>query len=136
MLLKLLTKKRSIPKASSSLAKTAIVSTAGLLASPGKSPDEAYRELFDDVQKLRVFEDGKTFGDMIPRKRARELRREYELARRDPDFDLQEFINRHFYELKFQKRDPYLPSSTTTPREHVTSLWAELRRRNLSLIHI
>ena len=122
--------KRLIPEKSKHLAKTAIVSTAGQLVSPGKSPDEVYGELFHDVQNARVYEDGKTFVDMIPKKRARELRREYEATRDDPNFDIEEFINRHFYQFKPKRGESYQPETSTTAREHVSALWEELRRRN------
>lgn len=112
------------------MAKTAIVSTAGQLVGPGKSPDEIYGELFHDVQTARVYEDGKKFVDMVPKRRARELRREYEMARRDPDFNIEEFINRHFYEFDPRRSEPYSPDADTTTRQHVSFLWDELRRRN------
>lgn len=122
--------KQSLPERSKQLAKTAIVSTAGQLMSPGKSPDESYAELFHDVQSARVYSDGKTFVDMIPRKRVRELRREYAMARKDPNFNMEEFVSRHFYEFRPRRGAPYVPDEQTTTRQHVTSLWKELGRRN------
>ena len=110
--------------------KSTVVSTAGIALPTGKSPDETYAELFQDVQDARVYADGKTFVDMIPRKRSRALAKEYEVASQDPDFDLHEFVNRHFYEFSPHRGEPYVPTKDTTAREHVAHLWPELTRRN------
>lgn len=123
-------KKPKIVTKSTDKVKTAVVQTAGSVAPTNKSPDEAMGELFDAVQRERIYTDGKTFVDMIPRKRARALAREYALERNDPDFSLNEFVNRHFYEFHPTKHIEYTPSNTTTAREHVTNLWPVLRRRN------
>lgn len=111
--------------------KTALVKTTGLLAAPGKSPDEALGDFFKEVQSSRVYADGKTFVDLIPRKRAREIIREYKLARQDPSFSLGDFVNRHFYEFApHKKEEKYIMSPAVNPREHVRLLWKQLERRN------
>ena len=110
--------------------KSTVVSTAGVAIPARRSPDETYAELFQDVQDARVYADGKTFVDMIPRKRSRALAKEYQMERLDPNFNLHEFVNRHFYEFNPHRSDAYRPGKTTTTREHVASLWKELTRRN------
>ncbi len=131
MLGRLFKKQPAIAKQSTDRVKTALVASAGTLIRTGKSPDESYSELFDEVQRTRVFTDGKTFVDLVPRQRVREIKREYMIAKKDPHFNLQEFVNRHFYEFNpYHRDDPYVPSDSTTAREHVTTLWDELKRRN------
>lgn len=110
--------------------KSALVASAGTLMPTDKSPDELYGELFHEVQKRGVYADGKTFVDMVPRKRARELKKEYKLESKDPDFNLNEFVNRHFYTYTPRRHVEYAPSEATTAREHVTELWRMLERRN------
>lgn len=110
--------------------KSAVVSTTGTLVPVTKSPDEVMGTFFEDVQRQRVYSDGKTFVDMVPRKRAKALAKEYALERHDPDFNLQEFVNRHFYEFNPSRRHTYVPTDETTAREHVANLWPTLRRRN------
>jgi alpha,alpha-trehalase len=110
--------------------KSTAVSTAGIVMPTRKSPDENYSDLFQAVQDSQVYPDGKTFVDLIPRKRSRALSKEYMLERPDPNFNLNEFVNRHFYEFNPHHGAAYVPSETTTPREHVSSLWKELTRRN------
>lgn len=123
-------KKPKIVAKSTDKVKTAVVQTAGSIAPTSKSPDESMGTLFDDVQRKQIYADGKTFVDMIPRKRAKALAKEYIVQKSDPDFDLNEFVNRHFYEFRPTKHIEYAPSETTTAREHVANLWPVLRRRN------
>lgn len=111
--------------------KTGIALSAGALVRAGKSPDEAYGELLTEVQHRNILGDGKTFVDLVPRKRARAIKQEYLLAKQDPDFDLREFVNRHFYEFAPHKaRSIYVPTPDTPVREHIKTLWGELTRRN------
>ncbi len=123
-------KQPKLLKKSTDKVKTAVVHTAGSLTPTGKSPDESMGELFDAVQKQRVYQDGKTFVDMVPRKRVKALAKEYSTERADPDFSLQEFVNRHFYEFRPPKHAPYVPAADTAAREHVKNLWPQLTRRN------
>ena len=109
--------------------KSALVATAGALIRTNKSPDEAMGDLFSDVQQHRIYDDGKTFVDLIPRKRMQQIKKEYLVERNDPDFDLREFVNRHFYE--FEHTAPTFHSDTKrTVREHIATLWTVLERRN------
>lgn len=109
--------------------KSTIVATAGSLFPTTRSPDEALGELFSDVQKSRIYGDGKTFVDMIPRKRMEQIQKEYLLLRNDPNFNLREFLSLHFY--KYSAYDaPYKPRPGATVREHITELWQFLERKN------
>ena len=107
----------------------AVVQTAGPLIPIEKSPDESMGALFNDVQISNVFPDGKTFPDLIPRKSARLLAKEYEAKRRAPNFQVDEFV-RHNFDQPHAWEAGYRPDDATTAREHVTALWTVLRRRN------
>lgn len=123
--------KRTKQKTVSDLAKTTIVKTVGQVKPVNQSPDEAYGELFSDVQENGVYSDGKTFVDLVPKKRAIELRRAYAKAVQQPGFDLHEFVNENFYEYSPHKAGShYVPDGTLPARQHVTELWSELERRN------
>lgn len=110
--------------------KSALVSTTGSLLRVDKSPDEALGELFRVVQKERVYDDGKTFVDLVPRGRMKAIQNEYLLAKDDPNFDLREFINRHFYEFAPHKANEFHTDTTRTVSEHIHLLWDHLKRRN------
>jgi len=111
------------------MVKSAVIKTAGPLVPVDLSPDESMSALFDAVQESRFFPDGKTFPDMIPKMRAKSLAKEYEARRIDPSFSMQDFVHSHFSEPYSWAHD-YRPDETTTARQHVTSLWKVLRRRN------
>ena len=120
---------RDMAKTSSDKIKSSLVATAGQLMRTDKSPDEGLGELFQAVQTGRVYSDGKTFADLIPKRRMHQIQQEYLLAREDSTFDLKEFINRHFYELDGHKT-AYKTNPNDTPREHIMELWDVLERRN------
>jgi alpha,alpha-trehalase len=126
---------RKIPKLSSiripreEAIKSALVNTAGALMLTKSSPDEALGDLFAAVQQHRVYDDGKTFVDLIPRGRMKQIQKEYLIEKQDPNFDLHEFVNRHFY--AFQHTSPsYHSDANRSAREHIAQLWSVLERRN------
>ena len=89
------------------------------------SPDEIYQELFDDVQRSRIFPDSKTFCDVIPRKYSpNEILDKYRQEKTKSTFDLSSFVSEHFI----------LPNPTTTINgnwtieEHCHRLWPLLTR--------
>ena len=109
--------------------KSAYVIATGGLKRAIKSPDEALGGLFSDVQEAQVYGDGKTFPDLIPRRRMKTIQQEYMLAKQDPDFDLRDFVSRHFYMY-----DPHKSEYRTNPehsmRQHIKELWSVLERKN------
>lgn len=109
--------------------KSTFVKTAGQLQPKGTSPDELLGELFEAVQKSHLYGDGKIFVDLIPRERLRHIRREYSIQKRDPSFDLREFVNLHFYRLHATDT-PYHADPTLSASEHITSLWDTLTKEN------
>lgn len=111
--------------------KSALVSTTGTLVRTGKSPDEGLGDLFAAVQKNRIYNDGKTFVDLVPRARMKSIQQEYLLAKEDPNFDLREFVSRHFYEFAPHKtKEEFKTDRSRTVSEHIHLLWDVLERRN------
>jgi alpha,alpha-trehalase len=107
-----------------------VASAGGLLARP-QSPDKALGEIFSAVQSSNVFGDGKTFADLVPKTRVRSIKQEYDLLKKDPNFDLREFISRHFYDLStVQKKDDYKVDLSDSIDQHIEKLWTHLERRN------
>jgi alpha,alpha-trehalase len=111
--------------------KSSLVLAAGQLIRSAKSPDEVLGELFADVQKQRIYGDGKTFVDLIPRRRAKAIQQEYNLSKKDPTFNLHEFVARHFYDLSTVRIPAQL---VMNPRDsiskHINKLWRNLERHN------
>ena len=73
MLRRVFKKKPKIIEKSTDKVKTAVVHATGPVTRTQKSPDEVMGRFFDDVQRQQVYPDGKTFVDMVPRKRAKAL---------------------------------------------------------------
>lgn len=109
--------------------KSTFVATAGGLFPTAKSPDEALGILFHDVQKSGIYGDGKIFADLIPLGRMEQIQKEYLLIKNDPDFNLREFLSRHFYKYSAYTAT-FQPVPGATPREHIASLWSHLERKN------
>tara|TARA_Y100000114_G_scaffold157257_1_gene188527 strand:- start:3973 stop:5553 length:1581 start_codon:yes stop_codon:yes gene_type:complete len=112
--------------------KSAMVNTTGrLLRASDKDVDDRLGELLADVQRMNVYGDGKTFVDLVPNRRLRSIKEEYKLLKKDPHFDLREFVARHFYDATegvYQRG--YESSPDHTPLEHIDELWKFLERRN------
>ncbi len=111
--------------------KSALVKTTGILLTTGKDVDENLGELLLDVQKMNVYGDGKTFVDLVPGRRLSSIKEEYKLLKKDPNFDLRDFVTRHFYDATegvYQR--VYESSPDHTPLEHIDELWTFLERRN------
>jgi alpha,alpha-trehalase len=125
---------RKIPKIplkipSEEALKSAIVNTAGALMLTKASPEEALGELFEAVQVDKVYSDGQTFVDLVPRGRMKKILKEYEEEKNKANFDLREFANRHFYAIKHHNKE-YHSNPDHTPREHMQELWKVLERKN------
>lgn len=112
--------------------KTSLVKTAGVLIKTKKGPDELLGELFLDVQNQQIYPDGKTFVDLVPKKRIKSIYDEYSLLKQDPNFDLRDFVSRHFYDLSttVHKKDPFDVRPEEGIESHIDRLWTHLERRN------
>jgi alpha,alpha-trehalase len=114
------------------LMKSSLVKASGALTRSRKSPDELLGELFGDVQSQQIYADGKTFVDLVPKKRIRSIKEEYKILKGDPHFDLREFVSRHFTDLSatVHKKEDFTTNQDDTVESHVTRLWEHLGRRN------
>lgn len=111
--------------------KTALVKSAGVLLKYDKDVDDRLGELLLDVQRARVYGDGKTFVDLVPTRRLKSIKEEYALAKQDPLFNLHEFVSRHFYDAT-EGVYPHVYESNRnhSALEHIDELWKFLERRN------
>lgn len=89
------------------------------------TPDKIYGELFHQVQMNKIFPDGKTFVDCIPKRAPKDIMYDYGL-RKGPQLDLRKFVEENF-DL------PETPQINYITREkdvvmHIKNLWGVLRR--------
>jgi alpha,alpha-trehalase len=110
--------------------KTGLVKTTGLLVGRNKSPDEVYGDLFHDVQTNRIYADSKSFNDLVPRTSIQVIKQEYMMERGDPEFDLRDFVERHFYRYETSKDKQFVADKNDTPEMHISKLWDVLERQN------
>ncbi len=112
--------------------KSTLVATAGVLLKSHKGPDESLGDLLLDVQSQHIFEDSKTFIDLVPKKRVKFIQEEYKLLKEDPKFDLREFVGRHFFDLSttVQYKEPFEIKDDEPIEGHISRLWDHLERRN------
>lgn len=105
-----------------------LVKTIGLAAVKPHSPDDTFEELFHNAQTKHIFGDNKVFVDLVPKKSPSVILKAYQLEKRQPDFDLEDFIGRNFYNLAKIKSQPISP--TPDPELHIARLWPDLTVTN------
>ena len=99
----------------------------GLPASDALTPADRYLELFTNVQKSRIFADSKTFPDCAPKHDPLDILRNYRKVKRQPDFDLRQFVEDNFW-LPESQSDIYISDPSLTLKEHIDKLWPVLTR--------
>lgn len=93
-----------------------------------QTPDQVYGALFKDVQMAKIFPDGKTFVDCIPKKDPKEIVKEYLAAKNNPAL---RFSLKMFVEANFDL--PETPALNYVTKEkdvvsHIQNLWSVLKR--------
>lgn len=121
--------KQRIKKVLSDPTKAIVVKTVGPLLPVPKSPDDLLGDIFRDIQKQHVFADGKTFVDLVPKRLGLFIRQAYDIEKTSPNFNLSEFISRHFYEPVGITSRASL-AQTENPSEHIETLWSVLTVAN------
>ncbi len=90
-------------------------------------PDKIYGKLFVDVQMNRVFVDGKTFVDCVPKRKPADIVSDYETEKAQPGFDLKKYVLDNF-ELPASLADTYKTNTSEDVVTHIHNLWAVLKR--------
>jgi alpha,alpha-trehalase len=90
------------------------------------TPDRIYGELFREVQLKKVFEDGKTFVDCIPKRNPKHIVADYKQQKTAPSFNLKQFVEENF-ELPRSRQLNYITKEKDVVM-HMKNLWGVLRR--------
>ena len=119
-------------RASAPPAPTAPVPAAVPAASPAAAagrydPSRDLGPLFGDVQRARVFPDGKTFVDARALRPPAEVAARYAAERNTPGFDLAAFVARHF-EAPRPAGGDFRADTSRSMEQHVSALWPALTR--------
>ena len=91
------------------------------------SPDVRYGELFQQVQMSGIYSDSKTFADASSKYSTTHIMSQYREQKSMPGFQLQQFVNEHFY-LPPNIASDFISDKTHTARQHIQSLWPVLTR--------
>ena len=92
-----------------------------------RTPAELYPGLFERVQLDRVYEDGKTFVDAVPRTSPEAILEEYLRAHDDPGFDLRAFVTARF-DAPAEHPTGYRSRPSVDIQTHIDELWTVLER--------
>ncbi|APG59062.1 alpha,alpha-trehalase TreA [Christiangramia salexigens] len=88
-------------------------------------PDELYGDLFYDVQTRELFEDSKTFVDVIPQYNVSLIRQRYSMLNDTSKEAVTEFVDQHFLlpgnDFEFKK-------DSSSINIHIAKLWEVLKR--------
>src|SRR6187397_2377811 len=84
--------------------------------------------LFDDVQMKRVFADGKTFVDCIPRFPVDIIVKKYLQEKEQPGFNLKNFILDNF-ECPVARAGGYVSDNFSPVEDNIEALWPVLTRQ-------
>ena len=90
------------------------------------TPDKIYGDLFRDVQMNKVFPDGKTFVDCIPKRNPKNIVTDYNEQKGNAKFDLKQFVQENF-ELPRAPQLNYITQEKDVVM-HIKNLWGVLRR--------
>ena len=92
------------------------------------TPDKIYDDLFADIQMAKIFPDGKTFVDMVPKRSPGAIMSDYKKIKKAPpiDFSLKKFAEDNF-ELPPTAQLKYVTSEKDVVA-HINALWSVLKR--------
>jgi alpha,alpha-trehalase len=90
------------------------------------TPDRIYGELFIEVQMQKIFPDGKTFVDCIPKRKPADIMYDYGMQK-GPNFKLRKFVEDNF-DIPQNTGVAYKWDSADDVQTHIKKLWPLLKR--------
>lgn len=104
-----------------------ITAFAFMTQQPVKTPDQLYGVLFKDIQLQRIFPDGKTFVDCVPKGKPETIVAAYKKQKSKPGFSLKQFVADNFTLPAAPKTVQYVQPEKDVAT-HIKNLWASLKR--------
>jgi len=95
---------------------------------PMLASDFYQSQLYKDVELAAIFPDSKTFPDCKPKTSFQEIITAYNSAKKDPDFNLNDFVNEHF-DMPYQPSDDFVSDTSRSMIQHINDLWPVLTRQ-------
>lgn len=91
-------------------------------------PDDRYGALLKEVQMAKVFPDGKTFVDCIPKYPTDEILAKYSTAQKEGELDIKKFVEENF-DLPHQYASAFKSDTSRSVVQHINALWPVLTRQ-------
>ncbi len=92
-----------------------------------KTPDQIFGDLFEAVQLGEVFEDSKTFVDLIPLFSPEKIIADFQNEKNNEGFDLEKFVWKNFKSQTLAASD-FESDTSITLSAHISNLWKNLTR--------
>ncbi|MBT8234716.1 MAG: alpha,alpha-trehalase TreF [Bacteroidia bacterium] len=93
-----------------------------------KTPEDIYGDLFRDMHRSGLWEDGKQIADLIPRKKPKKILDAFAKKKEDADFDLKSFVEANFKYTAARNTD-FKSDTSKSVEDHIESLWPYLLRK-------
>ena len=90
------------------------------------TPDKIYGDLFVEIQMQKIFPDGKTFVDCIPKRKPADIMYDYGIQK-GPNFNLKKFVEDNF-EIPLPVAANYKSDTSDDVVTHIKKLWEVLKR--------
>jgi alpha,alpha-trehalase len=90
------------------------------------TPDKIYGDLFVEIQMQKIFPDGKTFVDCIPKRKPADIMYDYGIQK-GPNFNLKKFVEDNF-EIPQPVAANYKSDTSDDVVTHIKKLWVVLKR--------
>ena len=90
------------------------------------TPDKIYGDLFVEIQMQRIFPDGKTFVDCIPKRKPADIMYDYGMQK-GPNFNLKKFVEENFVVPQSVTAN-YKSDTSEDVVVHIKKLWPVLKR--------
>ena len=91
------------------------------IAQKVSTPDKIYGQLFHDVQMNKVFADGKTFVDCLPKRSPSAILADYNKHKKSDSFNLKRFVSENF-QVPVNPADSYQTDTTDDVSAHIKSV--------------
>ena len=103
------------------------MATLGFSQNPA-TPDKIYDDLFTDIQMAKIYPDGKTFVDLVPKRSPAAIMAEYKKIKKamPADFSLKKFAEDNF-EMPASQQLNYVTREKDVVA-HIQALWTVLKR--------
>ena len=86
------------------------------------------KALFEAVQLSGIFEDSKSFPDMVALRKIEDIAKDFDKEQNNENFNLSEFVSRNFRSV-IPKNETFVTEHFDNPEQHIHNLWNHLTKK-------